>query len=125
MFYHLNKCLILHRGTIAAQQWCTQCMIYIKSLHITLFFIKLQFPSHSRTADVGVHSQEDLIQSAQGRPDQRKEHFSVWSVPVFSSPVYGISLQSMKTKKKTEISHLHTAVIALVLCRTQELKGYT
>lgn len=64
MFYHLNKCLILHRGTIVAQQWCTLYTIYIKSLHITLFFIKLQLLSRSRTADVGVHSQEDLIQSA-------------------------------------------------------------
>lgn len=57
------------------QQWYTLCTIYIKSLHISLFFIKLQLLSRSITADVGVRSREDLIQSAQGRPDQRKEHF--------------------------------------------------
>lgn len=37
--------------------------------------MKLPLPSRSRSADVGVRSQEDLIQFAQGRPDHREEPF--------------------------------------------------
>lgn len=52
-----------------------------------------------------------LIQSPQGRPDQRKEDFHkcVVSCSLFITSV-------LKLLLKTELNHQHTVIIAHVLC---------
>lgn len=113
-----RKVMVAWLAGSEAPSWCALCSIYIKSLHITLLFKKPQLPS--RTADVGVHSQEDLIPSAQGRPDQRKEHcqdrvVSSSFIPSAQKPVF----------KKNRNSSCLYAAIASVPCPTQAFKGYS